>query len=142
MKESLEFLDNLAEMIRPLISFITTKWDTVVPKEISKLIAREGELKEYWRTRFPVRDGAVFRCEASCSDDLHYLEPKRQELIDRIFARYFDVKLIALDMPFWEWTRLEKAAYIGTFPFKVTGAIIREVAKGLDGVEFRVEIQI
>ncbi|PLB46013.1 hypothetical protein P170DRAFT_467184 [Aspergillus steynii IBT 23096] len=144
MSDSFDFLVSLLEEIPPVVSFITTKWDTVAAKEVHKLVTREEELKKYWRKRFevrvwefPVRDEAVLRCEASCLDDLEYREPKRQELLDRIFRRYFQAKLVALEMPFWEWTKLDKAAYIGTLPLKAVAIVLGEVLKGIGRAEVR-----
>lgn len=142
MKESFEFLDELTQIIRPPISFITTKWDTVAMKEFNKLIAREEELKEYWRKKFQVGDRDVFHCEASCFDDFEYMEPKRQELIGRIFERYSQAKLVPLDMPFWEWTKLDKAKYVGSIPFIVVGTVLEEVSKGIGRAEIRFEFHI
>jgi hypothetical protein len=73
MRESIEFLDELGhERTRSKVTFITTKWDLVVSKELGNCESRESEMKtKEWKDfKIGTPDGArCFHHGVSCEDD-------------------------------------------------------------------------
>jgi hypothetical protein len=125
MQEATEFLDQLAsEAIRPNITFITTKWDSVAPKLLPRCESRERELKKDTWKNFKVETpggSRYFRHGVDCEvDSQQDQEDGRNLLVSNIMAHYTNVSAESLRMPFTESKYYKQGVKIAI----ITGTVV------------------
>jgi hypothetical protein len=143
MQEATEFLDELAsEAIRPNITFITTKWDSVALKLLPRCESRERELKrDTWKNfNLETLGGSrYFRHGVDCEvDSQRDQEHGRNQLMSSVMAHYTNVSAQSLRMPFTESKYYKQGVKIATITGKVViisgvvvGAIVIAAQLGL-----------
>jgi hypothetical protein len=136
MQEATEFLDELAgEAIRPNITFITTKWDLVVPKLLPRCESREKKLKEDTWKNFKVDTpggSRYFRHKVDCEVDRQQDQEDGRNLLEsEVMAHYTNVSAESLRMPFTEskyYKRWVKIAFITGTGVILGGATVGALA--------------
>jgi GTP-binding protein EngB required for normal cell division len=101
MKESFQFLEDLSKPVYPLVMFITTGWDLIVPKERARSEQRGRDLSGKFRRIFANLQS--FEFGASWEDDTQTVKDNaRAELENSLTQRYGNAQVVSLSMPFWQ----------------------------------------
>ncbi|KAK8872374.1 P-loop containing nucleoside triphosphate hydrolase protein [Apiospora arundinis] len=158
MRDSLALFMSLMEGIHPVITFITTRWDLVAPKEMAKREERLRELSQTeWKAFFRVNNQER-PLKFGASYDLDSPEERamaKTQWTNQMVDRYQHAPLISLNMPFLERTLGEQALFLGqTFGAAVGSTIefVLEVSyhilpaifkvKTIFGVEIEISIPL
>jgi len=150
MRDSYEFLEKITDEKVNGVTFITTNWDGFPEKHRAKCENRANALidKEWKSFRVREPDGCkYFISGVSCDEDSDSDKKKQRKLlVEQVLGSFGRSGVRSLEMPFWEWTKGEKAqavfsvtCLVLTTPIWAPVLLIKEVVKNSE-VSFGVEI--